>query len=140
MSWADTQAVIALIQSVPALAGAKTFPTIAPTGPQLTMPYCVVHASDGSDEATRLTGPAVTEHPAFTLHIVGSSANQAQILCGLVKPKFVVGGFFIPPTVSGRRNSGGYWRSPIPLQSDTDVSPPLVYQVIELGWDSDPAV
>lgn len=139
MSWADTQAVIGLVQSVPALAGAKTFPTIAPVGPQLETPYCVVHPSDGSGTAERLTGAPVTRHPSFTLHIVSGTVQGVQTLARLVEAKFVdASGFVVPPTIAGRHNYGAYWRSPIPLQTDTDVSPPLVYQVIELGWTSDP--
>jgi len=139
MSWADTQAVVAAIQQVPAVAD-STFPVLAPVQPELQpLPYVVVFPSDGVDTADRVTGPRVSEHPAFTLHVVGSSANQTQVVTGLIKARFVTGGRFIPPVVEGRRNSRGYWRSPIPLQTDTDVDPALIYQVIELGWVSEPA-
>jgi len=139
VSWADTEAVVAVIEQVPALA-TSTFVTLAPVSPVLQpVPYVVVHPSAGVDTADRVTGPRVSEHPDFTLHVVGSSANQVQVVVDLLKPKFVQQGRFIPPLVEGRRNSRGYWRSPIPLQTDTDVDPALIYQVIELGWVSEPA-
>lgn len=142
MTWADTQAVTAIIQTVPALATA-TYVTTAPKpvapAVALPLPYCLVHPSEGIPEATRFTGPPITEHPEYTLHIVGGSANQVQVVTGLIKAKFLVNGFIVPPTVAGRRNKSGYWRSPMPIQTDSDVTPALIFQVIEFGWTSDPA-
>lgn len=138
MSWADSVAVKAVIEQVPALAG-RTFVTKTDDGAPLVGQYAVIHPSDGSDDTDRLAAPPVVTHPSFTLHIVGASANQVQVLTGLVKAQFTVAGFIVPPVVAGRVNSGGKWSSPLPLQTDTDVSPSLVYQVIELGWDSEPA-
>lgn len=139
MSWADTLAVKARAETLVALAS-KTFVTVTePVGTKIAAPYLVIHPSDGVDVATRVTGPRVAENPMFTLHIVGSSANQVQIITGLLKALFVVNGFMVPPVVAGRRARAGYWRSPIPIQTDTDVTPALIYQVIELGWVSEPA-
>jgi hypothetical protein len=138
MSWADTIATKALIELVPALAG-KTWVTRAPTGPVLPAQYCIVHPAAGADEAGRFMGPQTVEHPEFTLHIVGATADQVQALIDLVKAKFVVNGFMTPPTVSGRRNWAGYWRSPLPIQTDNTVTPPLLFAVIQLGWTSEPA-
>lgn len=141
MTWADTQATTAIIQTVPALVTA-TYVTTAPKPvppATLPLPYAVVHPSDGIPAATRFSGPPITEHPEFTLHIVGASANQVQIVTGLIKAKFLVNGFIIPPAVAGRRNHSGYWRSPMPIQTDSDVTPALIFQVIELGWTSEPA-
>jgi hypothetical protein len=142
MSWADVAAVVTKIKTVPVLASA-TYITLAPKpaapATVLPLPYVIVHPSDGTDEATRLTGPPVTTNPMFTLHIVGGSAEQVLVVQDLVKPLFQVGGFIVPPVVAGRSNRDGYWRSPIPLQIDRDLTPALVYQVIELGWTSDPS-
>lgn len=139
MTWADTQAVQTVIESVPALA-VKTFVSVTtPNGVKIDAPYVVIHPSDGVDDTDRVTGPRVTEHPDFTLHVVGASAEQTQIMAGLVKAKFVTGGRFTPPVVVGRRNGRGYWRSPVPLQVDTALTPAVIYQVVELGWVSDPA-
>lgn len=138
MTLADTQAVKTLIGSVPILAS-KTFVTVAPVGPLLMAPYVLIHPTLGTEEALRLTGPAVTESPSFTAHLVGEDAEQVQILHDLLKPKFVTAGFFVPPAVSGRRNSGGYWRCPIAIQYDQDLVPPLVWLPVEFGWVSDPS-
>ena len=139
MSWADTLAVKARAETLTALAS-KTFVTVtSPVGTTIATPYLLIHPTDGIPEATRFTGPPITEHPAFTLHIVGKSAEQVQTIYDLLKVVFVTSGFMVPPTISGRRNWGGYWRSPIPIQTDNDVTPALIYQVVELGWDSDPS-
>lgn len=141
MGWADTVATQALIGEVPALTGHVFVATAKGTdGAPIVGPYAVLWPIDGADDTDRLAGPPVVTHPAFTLHIVGASANQVQVIAGLVKAKFTSpSGFITAPDVTGRSNTGAYWRSPIPLQTDTDVTPALVYQVIELGWDSSPA-
>jgi len=135
---ADTDAVVALVRSVPILSDTVTV-TFWPAGsPPADTPWAVVHPAEGNDSSDRLTGPNLTTNPSFTLHIVGSTAAQAQTVTGLVKAKFVVGGRFVPPAVTGRRNQGGYWDAPLPVQVNTSVTPNLAYQVIELGWESDP--
>lgn len=142
MSWADTAAVVAVIQSVPSLVTA-VYVTKAPkpTAPAtaLPLPYVIVHPQPGRDEQSRFAGPPVLENPKFTLHLVGVSGEQALAVLDLVKPKFHTDGFVTPPVVSGRSNKNGYWDSPVPVQVDTDVTPSLVYAVIELGWTSEPA-
>lgn len=138
MTWPDTQAVLAKLQAVPSLASA-TFVTIVPADNIVRTQYALIHPSEGTDEQIRLSGPPVTTHPRFTLHIVGSTAESVQRNTALVKAQFLTDGFIVPPVISGRRNYDGFWSSPIPIQVDNDLTPPLVYQVIELGWTSDPA-
>jgi len=137
MTAADTAAVKTLVESAGALSG-HTFVTLVPAGTQ-TLPYCIIHPSEGVDDTDRVTGPKVTTHPEYTLHIVGASATSVQTVVGLVKAKFVTAGRGVTVTVTGRRNRPVYWRSPMPLQTDRDVTPWLVYAVVELGWTSDPA-
>lgn len=143
MSWAETAAVAATIKTVPILASA-VYVSLAPkpTAPATTLPlpYVIVHPSEGVDEQARFTGPPTIENPEVTLHIVGASVEQTQIVTGLVRAKFQpsLAGFVIPPTVAGRRTRDAYWRSPQSIQVDRDVTPPLTYQVIELGWISEP--
>lgn len=138
MRWADIQAATALVQQVPVLSSATFVSTVPkPVAPATTqpLPYAVVHPSGGTDEATRFIGPASTEHPSFTLHLVGGSAEQVSALCDLLKP-------ILTPDVhpsTGRRTSRIWWREPLPIQEDTDVNPPLIFAVIEFGWRSDPA-
>lgn len=139
MSAADTAAVKARAETLVALAS-KTFVTVtSPVGTKIPAPYLLIHPTEGTPEATRLTGPPITEHPEFTLHIVGGSADQVQVIYGLLKAAFVVNGFMVPPTIAGRRNWGGWWRSPLPIQTDNDVTPALIFAVVELGWTSEPA-
>lgn len=139
MTAADTAAVVALVQSASTALLTHTFVTAAPAGVVQPNPYALVHPADGRPEQSRFTGPLLTQHPEFTLHIVSGSASSVQVTLDLVRAKFVVNGFAVAPTVSGRRNWGAYWRMPLPIQTDTSVTPWLLYAVCELGWSSDPA-
>ncbi len=138
MSVADTAAVVALVESASTALVGHTFVTRTPDGVQ-ARPYALVHPAVGNDEASRFTGPLTTQHPEFTLHLIGASAAAAQTLLDLVKTKLVVNGFAVAPTVSGRRNSRAWWRSALPIQTDDSVTPWIPYAVVEYGWASDPA-
>jgi hypothetical protein len=132
----------ALVQQVTVLA-TSTFVTLAPPlpsgQPPRPYPYALIHPTGGVDEQTRVTGPYTTEHPEFTLHLVGGSANQVQILTDLLKAIVKPNGLGIVPTVTGRRNQRMFWRQPIAIQTNTDVNPPMCFAVVETGWTSDPA-
>jgi hypothetical protein len=134
--------MVAYVEQVGALA-ASTFVTQldkpATGQPPQTTPYALVHPADGIDEATRLTGPPVTEHPEFTIHIVGTTANQVKVVSDLLKHVLFPTGFGVTPTVTGRRCGKVFWRSPLPVQTDKNITPPLCFAVIEVGWRSDPA-
>lgn len=148
MTAADTLAVETTVKSAGATTNAfatHVFTTLVPatlplwTGTTSGYPYVIIHPGEGNDDTDRVTAPRTTTHPEFTLHFVGLTAVSVQKSMELVKPKFVTGGRFICPTVSGRRNKLGYWRFPLPtLQTDRDVTPWLIYGVVELGWTSDP--
>lgn len=138
--WADTQAVKSTIQQVPILSTTTFVGPVPQTVSPLPGVYCLIWPADGIDEAQRFTGPATVGNPSFTLHIVGATADQVQVITGLVKAQFVTGGIFHPPTVTGRTGRAGYWNAPTPIQSDTTVSPVLVYAVVELGWQSVPSI
>lgn len=142
MSWADTEAVVALIESVPVLAD-STFVTeldkLTEGQPPQPLPYCLVHPSDGIDTAERESGPPITTHPEFTLHIVGASANQVQVIVDLLKAVLVPSGVPIVVAVSGRINDRLRWAMPLPIQIATELVPPLCYAVLEVGWRSNPA-
>lgn len=138
---AHTQAVRAKIQEVPALAS-KTYTGRAPRDAQGKLPaapFVVIHPADGIDGADRLTGPRSVQNPRFTLHVVGSSSDNVQTITAAVKAKFVVNGFGVAPDVPGEVTSRLTWSSPIPIQWDLDVNPPIPYQVIELSFTSEPA-
>lgn len=136
-----TLAVTNAIKSIPALAS-KTYVSIAPrdsAGKLPAAPYVVVHPSDGDDTQERMTGPRSTYHPDFTLHIVGSSYDNAQTVTELIKSKFVVDGFGVRLSVPDENTFGCRWSVPAPTQVDNSVTPPLVYNVAELGFESEPA-
>lgn len=141
MSWADVVAVQAIVEQVPVLA-TSTFITLAPAltsgQPPMPYPYALIHPTGGTDEQTRFSGPYATEHPEFTIHLVGGSANQVQVVTDLLKAVVKPSGLGIIPTVSGRQNQRMFWRQPIPIQTSTEVTPPMVYAVVEVGWISDP--
>lgn len=145
MSWNDTLVIQSVIQSAATAANSvnagRVYISIAPappTGGALPLPYWIIHPADGVDEQTRHSGPSSTEHPEFTIHTVGSTANQAKVNADLVKSSLVVAGFGIIPAVAGRRNQRLTYRSPIPVQIDHTVTPPLCFHVAQVGWVSDP--
>ena len=142
MSQNDTDFMVGLVQQVPALA-TSTFVTLTPkpVSPDIPspLPYALIHPTPGVDEQTRLTGPPSTEHPEFTIHLAGESAEQCQVATDLLKAQVMPDGFGVIPEVAGRRNQHMFWRQPIPIQTNTDLTPPLCFAVVETGWTSDPA-
>lgn len=142
MSWADIQFMQTTVQSIPALA-TSTYITLSPKPtsgqPPLAYPYALIHPLGGVDTQERVTGPYATEHPEFTLHLVGESAEQCQAVVDLLKAIVKPNAVGIVPTVSGRKNGQMFWRMPLPIQTNTDVTPPLCYAVVETGWTSDPS-
>lgn len=135
----DTDAVKAAVQTIPALAS-KTFIAVAPrtNGVLPTPPYLVMFPSDGIDRQDRVTGPYSTRYPTFLFHIVGSSYENAQTVTELVKAKFVVGGRGVKLTIAGTTTKPCLWSSPLPIQVDNDLTPPLIYTVAELTFQADP--
>lgn len=134
-----TNAVKARIQAVPAVAS-KTFVSIAPrsaAGALPAAPYVVIHPADGVDSQERFTGPRSTEHPRFTLHIVGVSYDQVATLTKQIKAQFIAAGSGVVLTIPGEVCKPCWWESPMPVQIDDDVQPPLAYQVIELGFTAE---
>jgi hypothetical protein len=139
----ESAAVRTRLEAVPGLVvdgKSKVFDLFTtPVGTKIAPPYIVRFPSAGTDTSERFTGPNLTEHYSETLHLVGSSFGSVQVVFRNVKAAFVVGGFMVPPAITGRRCYNGYFRQPIPFQIDTDVTPPIAYAIVELGWDSDPA-
>lgn len=137
MTRKQTAAVKGLIQQVPALAS-KTYVTVAQNadGSKVSLPYSVIHPSEGVDEATRLTGPRDAMHPRFVIHFMGTTAEQVQLLMEQAKARVIVNGFGIQPTVPGERTESMWWESPTPIQVDKDTVPWLVYGIAECGFTS----
>lgn len=132
--------VLARFRSVTQLAS-KTF--VAPAqrsaaGALHVPPYAVLYPAAGADSSDRHTGPLVDQHPRFTAHIVGSSYDVCDTVLALVKAKFIVNGVGIQAVIAGEKSSGMFFESPQPIVVDYDITPPLVYATVELGWDSHP--
>lgn len=136
MSRAHTNALKAKIQEIPVLAGPQTDVTIVPHG--TAFPYCVLHPAKGTNTQERVTGPRVTQHPRFTLHIVGETADQVLLVLDLVEAKLFPGGRGIVIDVDGEKGRPLWFESPLPIQAQTDPQPTIVYAVVEVGWRSDP--
>ena len=119
----------------------KTYMAFAPrvAGALPAAPYVVIHSSDGIDSQDRYTGPRVTQHPRFTLHIVGTSYDSVAAVTRNIKAQFIVNGFGVIPVIEGERCWGLWWDAPVPTEVDNDVSPPIVYNIIELGFTTEPA-
>lgn len=134
-----TAVVKATIETIPALAS-KTFLSVAPrvNNALPAAPYVVIHASDGTDEQDRFAGPQSVYQPNFTLHIVGSSYDNAQTVTELIKAKFVVNGFGVFLTVTGEQTRRCRWSMLQPTEVDNSLGSPLIYNVVELAFDSSP--
>jgi len=120
------------------------FPGIVPVGFQPSpgsgqpfKPYAVFYSQPGTDRQTRLTGPAHEQNPRWTIHCVGSTADQAEWVNEQVKGALVVNGFGVVPTIAGE-NPGRFWYSnPQPVARDDDSTPPLFFVVAECGFRSE---
>jgi len=135
-----TDYLLAQLRSIVPLAE-KTF--VAPgqrdaAGKLPSTPYVVVYPSEGTDSADRFTGPKLTQHPDFTLHIVGADYDNTVKVAALIKGKFVVNGVGVQPLVTNERSRNLRYSSPQPIQVDYDSHPALVFAVAEISWDAEP--
>lgn len=130
-----TDALKLKIQEIPALAGVKTGVTVIAHGTE--PPYAVIHPSQGTNTQERVTGPRNTRHPRFTIHLVGESGEQVQVLMDLLEAKLFPAGRGITLTVTGERSFPLWFESPLPVQVQTDPQPSVIYGVAEVGWTSE---
>jgi|GEM_PF-2946116 len=143
MSRIHTADVKARIEAVSLLAS-KTFVVLVkyPAPNEQTIvkaPYAAIYPANGTNTQARLTGPKLTQHPSWTVHIVGATVDMTTRLIEDVEAQFILGGFGIRPDIAGE-NPGRYeWSQPIPIQYDSDVSPPLIYAVVEIDFYTEPA-
>lgn len=133
-----TDALVALIKTIPAFA-TKTWPVSIPEGTTPTLPYVLVWPSDGDDSTDRLTGPSVTQHPRWSVWVVGSSYSQVGAGAKLIKDKLIVNGRGTNLTVPGESCGPFWYDSPLTIQTIKNVTPALVYHIGECGFDADPA-
>lgn len=125
----------ARIESVTALAS-STFVTVAPANTPL--PYVLIHPMDGADVADRFTGPRSVQNPRFVIHSVGSTYEQCAWAAEKVKAVLVVAGLGVIPTITGELPRRVWYSVPQPVQTDDDVTPPLIYHTAECGFESTP--
>lgn len=130
-----TDALKAKIQEIAEFSGAKTGVSVIPH--ETVKPYCVIHPAQGTNTQGRVTGPKSTRHPRFTLHIVGESAGQVQVLMDLLEDLLFPGGRGLTLTVTGERSFPLWFESPLPVQVQTDPQPTVIYGVAEVGWTSE---
>jgi len=135
MSYAHTKALKELLLTIPQFAG-RVHVTLAEGA---VAPYVVIHPESGVNTQERVTGPHATRNPRFTLHVVGKSGEQVQILSDAVEQALFPGGRGIRIDVTGERGKPVWFEQPLPIQVQTDPQPTVVYAVIETGWQSDPA-
>lgn len=130
-----TAALKAKIETIPALR-VKTFVLTAPKG--TVPPYLILYPADGVDEQTRFTGPKATQHPRFTVHLVGVSYEQCASVAKLLKDRLMPDLRGVILDVPGERCGELWFSSPIPIQADYDATPPLIWYTAECGFETNP--
>lgn len=121
------------IQSIPAFAS-NTFVTVAPANTPL--PYVLIHPSDGRDISDRLAGPDTVQNPRWVIHSVGSTYDQCAWAAEQVKAVLIIAGLGVTPTITGEIAGRVSYSSPQPIQTDDDVTPPLLFHTAECGFES----
>lgn len=97
--------------------------------------YCVVYSSGGVRNSERLTGRSVFADFSFTIHSVGSTAEQAR----LVEERVIAQLLDWTPTIAGRNCRRMMHVVSRPVDMDKDVSPPLFYGVDVFDLTTAPA-
>ena len=124
------------IQSIPAFTS-NTFVTTAP--PNTPLPYILIHPSDGTDISDRLAGPNTVQNPRWVIHSVGSTYDQCAWAAEQVKAVLVVAGLGVTPTITGEIAGRVEYSSPQPIQTDDDVTPPILFHTSECTFQSVPS-
>jgi hypothetical protein len=128
---AHKTAVLDRLKADPFLASI-TFEGIVTGGPSH---YVSVFVNSGFREAERLTGPQATSTFTFTIHSVGSTPDQAQLVAEHVFAQLLD----YTPTVTGRRARRIRHAVSQPVQEDRDVTPWIYYCVDQFDLTSEPA-
>lgn len=130
------QAVLARLRADTALAN-KTYDTEVKStnGAAVSTPYCVVYSNQGNREIERLNASQTRANFTFTIHSVGSTAEQAQAVAAKVYKQLM--GF--KPTVADRSCWPMRAEMSQAVRPDKDVLPVVFYAVDEFTLSSTPA-
>lgn len=123
-------AVLARLRADTVLAGC-TFEGVVIDRPDR---YCTLFLDNGEWEADRFTGPQDVATFTATIHSVGSTAEQAQMVAERVFAQLL--GF--TPTVANRYCRRIRHVNSQPVQLDQDVSPPLYWCADTFSFTSSP--
>ena len=142
MSKKHNDALKSFIEEIPPLA-TKTFEAIAKypypdASVKVLPPYLLMFPSDGKNTSERVALRPRTRHPRWTLHLVGSSADQVGDIAELLTAHLLPDDRGAVLAVAGEVCKPLWLDSPLPLQVIDNATPALVYQVFECGLDADP--
>lgn len=116
--------------------GQRVYITTAPK--DAVMPYLVWHPARGTNQQAAVTGPRVIRRPRFTGHIVAATAEQVEVITDLLEELLMPHGRGIVIDVDGEKSYPLSFDAPLPIQAAKDPQPTIAYQVIEVGWTSQP--
>lgn len=87
--------------------------------------YCTVYVDSGFRQVERFTGGSGVADFSFTIHSVGSTQEQAQLVAERVFAQLLDW----TPTIAGRNSRRMRHVASRPVAYDTDIDPPLYFAV-----------
>ncbi|WP_147305306.1 hypothetical protein [Subtercola boreus] len=136
MSRKHTAALVALVATSKVT---NFYPGLAPLvgGKPQAGPYAVFYSGEGTDTQPRFTSGSVRQNPSWTVHCVGSTADQASWVFEQIKGVLFPRGLGAIPAVDDESPGPFWFESPIDVQRDDDSTPPLFWNTIRCGFFSD---
>jgi hypothetical protein len=127
------KAVLARLREDPILA-ACTFEGVVAVSPTRPNKFIAVFPDSGFREQSRYTGGQIQETYSFTIHSVGQTPEQAQLIAERVYQQLLGAKLSIPGRVC-RPMRAVVSR---PVQIDKDVTPPMHYSVDAFELTTEP--
>ncbi len=100
----------------------------------VTAPYIVLHPATGVAERTRSAGGVRQKNPRWTIHAIGSTAEQAAWLGDAIEAELIPRGVPVRPVFAGENAHPFWWSSPTPIDIDRDPTPPVFLHISECGF------
>lgn len=97
--------------------------------------YCTVYVDSGFRQVERFTGGSGVADFSFTIHSVGSTQEQAQLVAERVFAQLLDW----TPTIAGRNSRRMRHVASRPVAYDTDIDPPLYFAVDVFDLTTAPA-